>query len=59
MHIIRIHVRAAINRHLKDIGRHCPANAKLKFNLRNGLSRPTQHHQIVREFDQLQWLTIV
>lgn len=53
-------VRAAINRHLKDIGRSIdivrdsgfkPANAmlnaKLKFNLRNGLSRPTQHHQII------------
>jgi hypothetical protein len=53
-------VRAAINRHLKDIGRtvdivrdtefksaNAMLSAKLKFNLRNGLSRPTQHHLII------------
>lgn len=57
---------AAINRHLKDIGRSIdivrdsdfkPANAmlnaKLKFNLRNGLSRPTQHHQIIPDEELL------
>ena len=59
-------VSAAINRHLKDIGRSIdivrdsdfkPANAmlnaKLKFNLRNGLSRPTQHHQIIPDEELL------
>ncbi|CAG2203130.1 unnamed protein product [Mytilus edulis] len=53
-------VRAALNRHLKDIGRgidivrdsefkaaNSMLSAKLKFNLRNGLSRPTQHHPII------------
>ena len=28
-------------------------NAKLKFNLRNGLSRPTQHHQIIPDEELL------
>ena len=53
-------VRAAINRHLKDIGRtidivrdkefkssNSMLSAKLKFNLRNGLTRPTQHHPLI------------
>ncbi|CAC5424288.1 unnamed protein product [Mytilus coruscus] len=53
-------VRSAINRHLKDIGRNIDIlrdkdfklansmlSAKLKFNLCNGLSRPTQHHPII------------
>ncbi|CAC5384775.1 unnamed protein product [Mytilus coruscus] len=53
-------VRATINRHLKDIGRsidivrdtefksaNSMLSAKLKFNLRNGLSRPTQHHPTI------------
>ncbi|CAC5410872.1 unnamed protein product [Mytilus coruscus] len=53
-------VRAAINKHLKDIRRNVDIvrdkdfklansmlSAKLKFNLRNGLSRPTQHHPII------------
>ncbi|CAC5410636.1 unnamed protein product [Mytilus coruscus] len=53
-------VRSAINRHLKDIGRNIDIvrdkdfklansmlSAKLKFDLRNGLSRPTQHHPII------------
>ncbi|CAC5383685.1 unnamed protein product [Mytilus coruscus] len=53
-------VRSAINRHLKDIGRNIDIvrdkdfklsnsmlSAKLKFNLRNRLSHPTQHHPII------------
>ncbi|CAC5412465.1 unnamed protein product [Mytilus coruscus] len=53
-------VRSVINRHLKDIGRNIDIvrdkdfklensmlSAKLKFNLRNGLSRSTQHHSII------------
>ena len=57
-------VRAAINRHLKDIGRQIDivkdtefksANAmlssKLKFNLKRGLSRPTKHHPIIPNED--------
>ncbi|VDI08627.1 Hypothetical predicted protein [Mytilus galloprovincialis] len=44
-------VRAAINRHLKDIFRDAEfksansmSSVKLKFSLRNGLPRPTKHH---------------
>jgi hypothetical protein len=57
-------VRAALNRYLKDIGcdidivkdiefkaANAMLNAKLKFNLRNGLSRPTKHHPIIPEAD--------
>ncbi|VDI38517.1 Hypothetical predicted protein [Mytilus galloprovincialis] len=53
-------VRAALNRHLKDIDRgidivrdsefkaaNSMLSAKLKFNLRNGLSSTTQHHPII------------
>ena len=60
-------VRAAINRHLKDIGRtvdivrdtefksaNAMLSAKLKFNLRNGLSRPTQHHPIISNQELMQ-----
>ena len=60
-------VRAAINRHLKDIGRivdivrvtefrsaNAMLTAKLKFNLRNGLSRPTQHHPIISNQELMQ-----
>ena len=60
-------VRAAINRHLKDIGRtvdivrdtefksaNAMLGAKLKFNLRNGLSRPTQHHPIISNQELMQ-----
>lgn len=53
-------VRAAINRHLKDLGRKIDIvrdkefnasngmlNAKLKLNLKEGLSRPTQHYPVI------------
>ena len=57
-------VRAVLNRHLKDIGcdidivkdtefkaANAMLNAKLKFNLINGLSRPTRHHPIIPAAD--------
>ncbi|KAL3866008.1 hypothetical protein ACJMK2_043349 [Sinanodonta woodiana] len=53
-------VRAAINRYLKDNGKdidivkdkefknaNSMLNAKLKFNLKSGISRPTQHYQLI------------
>ena len=53
-------VRASLNRHLKDIdivkdtefkAANAMLNAKLKFNLINGLSRPTRHHPIIPAAD--------
>ena len=57
-------VRAAINRHLKDIGRQIDIvkdiefkssntmlSSKLKFNLKQELSRPTQHHPTISNED--------
>lgn len=59
-------VRAAINRHLKDIGREIDIvkdiefkssntmlSSKLKFNLKQGLSRATQHHPTISNEDLL------
>ena len=59
-------VRAAINRHFKDIGRQIDIvkdiefkssntmlSSKLKFNLNQGLSRPTQHHPTIPNVDLL------
>ena len=60
-------VRAAINRHLKDIGRtvgivrdtefksaNAMLSAKLKFNLRNALSRPTQYRPVISNQELMQ-----
>ena len=60
-------VRAAINRHVKDIGRtvdivrdtefksgNAMLGAKLKFNLRNALSRPTQYHPVISNQELMQ-----
>ncbi|XP_062574457.1 uncharacterized protein LOC134236294 [Saccostrea cucullata] len=57
-------VRAAINRYLKDIGRqidivkdtefkssNAMLSSKLKFNLKQGLSRPTKHHAAIPNED--------
>ncbi|XP_069137816.1 uncharacterized protein [Argopecten irradians] len=60
-----INVRAAINRHLHDLGRteidivrsitfksaNNMLDAKLKHNVRSGLSRPTQHKSIISKQD--------
>jgi hypothetical protein len=53
-------VHAAINRYLKDNGKDIDTvkdkefknansmlNAKLKLNLKSGISRPTQHYQVI------------
>ncbi|KAK3106162.1 hypothetical protein FSP39_014017, partial [Pinctada imbricata] len=58
-------LRAALNRHLKDIGRQIDIvqdkefkqandtlNAKLKYMVKSGLSRPTQHKKIISPLDQ-------
>ena len=60
-------VRAAINRHVKDIGRtvdivrdtefkygNAMFGAKLKFNLRNALSCPTQYHPVISNQELMQ-----
>ena len=57
-------VRAAINRHMKDIGRDVDIvrdkellNAKLKQNLKQGLSRATQHYPIIPK-EELQKINV-